>query len=129
MRRTTLNKRIEQVLEYIRAGHTISSACALAGVPRASFYKRLERSEKLQAQVEKAEAELVSLALGNIRNALMEGDIKVALWVLERVEPERWTPTGALKAREEARKPTDIEPEFVVFGEDSPPERGWGAGG
>lgn len=110
MRRKALTRRIEAVLEYIRRGHSVKEACALAGVPRASFYKRLDTDPKLQERVEQAECECVDLALQNVRNKLLEGDVRVSMWVLERRLPEVWGANPKLREP----KLVDIEPEFVL---------------
>lgn len=104
-------RKVDAVLEYLRAGHTIPYACRLAGLNPSVIYKRIERSPKFAALVEQAETEAIDLALQNVRNKLREGDIRVSMWVLERRLPEVW---GRMSSQ--SAKPIDIEPEFVLVG-------------
>lgn len=120
MKRKRINQRIEQVLRGVELGLPLARACAAAGLARSTFYARLERSKRLQRRLEEAESRIVELAASNVYRALLEGDLRVSLWVLERREPE-YAPHTALKQRllEEQAKPLDIEPEFVVYGGES----------
>lgn len=115
MRRKRFNRRIREVLKLVADGIPVTRACSMVGIARSSFYDRLERDEALQQELEAAESELAHLALRNVRTAIVEGDLRVSLWYLERRLPE-YAPNNALKQRlrQEEEKPVDIEPEFVL---------------
>jgi len=103
-------KSIERVLDCLRRGHNLRNACLIAGVNPERFQQRLNRSRRLQHEVERAQLEVIDRALRAIQQALQAGDVRAAMWVLERLVPERW---GA-KAKQEPQA-VDIEPEFVVL--------------
>lgn len=115
-KRRRINERIEQVLRGVELGLPLARACAAAGLPRSTFYMRLEQSKRLQRRLREAEARLIELAASNVFTAVAQGDLKASLWVLERREPE-YAPHSVVKQRlrEEQEKPLDIEPEFVVY--------------
>ncbi|MEN3001101.1 MAG: hypothetical protein ABDI19_04570 [Armatimonadota bacterium] len=101
----------QRVLDAIEAGHSLQSACLLAGVNYERFLKRLESSPRLQAQVERAQVMLIDRALQVINAALDAGDVRTAMWVLERLRPEVWG-----KRAEQATQVVDFAPpEFIVL--------------
>lgn len=103
---------VKQVLELIRAGHSIPDACKRVGIQPTVIYKRMQRSKAFAAEVESAELDAIDDAVRNIRNALKDGDVRVSQWVLERLRPERWG-----NRSQGSDKPTDIEVKFRVAGE------------
>lgn len=100
----------QQVLDYLKRGHNLRNACLLAGVNPEQFLRRLNRSRRLQHEVERAQLEVIDRALRAIQQALQAGDVKVAMWVLERLVPERW---GA-KTKQEPQVIDFAPPEFVL---------------
>lgn len=78
----------EAVVNYLRAGVTISTACKLAGVARRTFYHWLAKDEFFALSVDEAEASAIAKAELNIANAIAENDVKVSMWYLERRCPE-----------------------------------------
>jgi hypothetical protein len=93
-RPSKLTPRVEgRILAAIRAGHTRSSAAALAGISQASLYRYLaagdERCRRFQLRVAGAEAELADRVLGVIMEHVPD-DPRLALSLSTRRLPNDW---------------------------------------
>ncbi|MCS7301486.1 MAG: hypothetical protein NZ556_08040 [Fimbriimonadales bacterium] len=60
----------------------------------------------------KVELALIDAALRNIQRALEAGDLKVSMWVLERLRPEVW---GKRAGQATQAQVVDLTPQFAVL--------------
>ncbi len=89
----------ERIVQAVKAGNYVQSACRFAGVSTSTYYRWLDRASeepgsayaRFRYGVEKAEAEAEVYAVAIIRKA-MPGDWRAALAFLERRHPRRWRP-------------------------------------
>lgn len=98
--------RKERLLEALRAGNYIETACAYAGVSKSSFYNYLAQGRKAREQderteqdewalelldaVEKARADAEVRNVHLIQQAAQGGTWQAAAWFLERSMPGKW---------------------------------------
>jgi len=99
-------RRQERLLEALRAGNYIETACAYAGVSKSSFYNYLAQGRKardiadptdqdkwameLLDAVEKARADAEIRNVHLIQQAAQGGTWQAAAWFLERSMPQKW---------------------------------------
>ena len=86
-----------EVLSYLSQGVSISSACGLAKVGRATFYRHYNKDEYFRAEVDHAR----STSSAKIQKALIDiaingGNWRACAWLLEKHHPEDW---GSVKDR------------------------------
>lgn len=100
--------RKERLLEALRAGNYIETACAYAGVSKSSFYNYLAQARKAREKdgqplsehetwalelldaVEKARADAEVRNVHLIQQAAQGGTWQAAAWFLERSMPQKW---------------------------------------
>jgi len=102
-----------ELIEIIRNGHYTDIACAAVGIHPATMRNWLQRGQaerdyldanpfespheeeapylSFSINVGKALAESAIRALGVVTDAMDEGDVKAAQWLLERKFPEHWS--------------------------------------
>lgn len=107
----------EQIAQLIRAGNTVETAAAAAGLSERSFYSWMERGEAessgdyvdFRDAVEQARAESEAVLVARIAKAASSGSWQAASWLLERRFAERWA-----KVTERKRANSDEEAEKSV---------------
>ncbi|MNW47468.1 hypothetical protein D3C74_247980 [compost metagenome] len=87
-----------RLMEALRAGNHVETACRFAGMPKRTFYNVLEAARRddadpwdleFEADVKKAQADAEVRNITMINKAGAE-DWRAAAWFLERAYPERW---------------------------------------
>jgi hypothetical protein len=68
----------------LRNGFSITTACKLSGVSRATYYEHINSSAEFSDRMELAEQWVTYRAKHVIALAIHKGDIKVCQWWLER---------------------------------------------
>ena len=90
---------IDQIINSIKLGAYIETACAYAGVSKDTFYRWLKKAarsgkdslySRLSDAVEKAQAESELRSLMILEKASQEGQWQAAAWRLERKFPDKW---------------------------------------
>lgn len=93
-------ERVQQLIEALRAGNYIESACVYAGISPATYYNWMAEAEQPDASDEsieffeavtraRAEAEIRNVSL--IQKAASDPKLwNAAAWWLERSHPTRW---------------------------------------
>ena len=99
-RKTKLTEEVLiRLIEAIRAGNYIYTACAYAGIHKDTYYEWLEKAKhpdaspllnRLSDEVEKARAEAEMRNVLNIQRAAGGGTWQASAWWLERSFPDRW---------------------------------------
>lgn len=100
-------KRRERLLEALRAGNYMETACAYAGVGKSTFYNYLSQARDARSKegdlteheewlvelldaVEKARADAEVRNVHLIQHAAQGGTWQAAAWFLERSMPGKW---------------------------------------
>ena len=77
------------VLNHVRAGLSVQTACKAAGLSRSTFYRWLRSDASLKQKLRQAEAVCESWHIQNITNHA-EHDWRASAWFLERRYPQRY---------------------------------------
>lgn len=105
---------IDEMLNYIRSGNSVSVACGLVGIQNSSFSRWMAEAQspmprKWCVDLHKRYIEAKSYALAAnlqiIQKCAVNGDWRAASWFMERKEPEVW----GKKAELEVSVSGDIE--------------------
>lgn len=72
------------LIELFKKGYTVSIACRKAGIPRSTYYDELARNEDFSDKMNAAQEVMITLATRIIDRALHRGDLKTAMWLLDR---------------------------------------------
>lgn len=83
-------ERVAQILEYLRVGNTRGTAGQASGISKETFCQWLNTYPDFADQVKEAEAEAVTLHVGNIANAAAKGTWQASAWILERRHYQDW---------------------------------------
>jgi AcrR family transcriptional regulator len=113
MRRKIRARARKAILQSLSQGATISQACASAGVSRRAFYDWLKNDPRFAEAVEIAQGKLIALAEGVVLDAIRRGDLKAAMWWLERRVPEYRPPH--LQPQLRINSPEDEDAVQIVF--------------
>ena len=86
-----------EVLSHLSNGVSILSACGLAKVGRATFYRHYNKDEYFRAEVDHAR----SMSSARVQRALIDmaingNDWRACAWLLEKHDPANW---GSVKDR------------------------------
>jgi hypothetical protein len=95
--KTKLPDVCEQLIQLLKDGNTAKTACGLAGIDEATFYRWMERGQKEQSgqfcefckSVKKAKAEAQAYHVSVIKKASQES-WQASAWYLERTDPDNW---------------------------------------
>ena len=90
-----VTSKLEDALQY---GATVSEACNYAGISRDTFYRHFRNEEVFAKRMETARNKLLSIAKANVAQAIIDGDYKSSVWLLEKVV------TPSLAIADEVRK-------------------------
>jgi hypothetical protein len=84
-RPTKLNEKTVSLIEScIQNGWSISQTCYTAKISRETFYEWYRENEEFSDRINEAPNNLVQVAKKNILRAVVEGDIKTSIWVIEK---------------------------------------------
>ena len=94
---------VETVVNFIKAGNYLNTACEAAGISHQTYYNWKARAEEGLAsgrtdkyveffeRIKKAEKEAEAFLVANIKNAAVKKNVwQAAAFLLERKYPERW---------------------------------------
>lgn len=78
------NITIEKIAEiYKKKGCNITAACAALNISRVTFYKRKEKSKKLQELIEEADESLIDFAESKLVEHINDGDVTSLIFFLK----------------------------------------------
>lgn len=92
-------ERAERLLQAVRGGNYLKTACAFAGVDYTTLRRWVHKADEPSAPqeyrdfrdaLEKARADAEVASLAKIHKAANEGQWQAAAWFLERSMPDRW---------------------------------------
>lgn len=91
-------RRVDRLLQALRAGNYITVACQFAGIDESAYYRWMERGESeasgthhdFRERVLEARSSAEVESLVQIRQAANSGTWQAAAWYLERSFPHRW---------------------------------------
>lgn len=99
-RPTDLTPEVQQrIIEALRAGNYIDTACEYAGIGTSTFYRWMERGTRqdepdiyreFRDAVKRARAESEIRNVGLVQRAASDGTWQAAAWFLERSYPKKW---------------------------------------
>jgi hypothetical protein len=78
-------------------GATSKEACCFADISTDSFYRYCNKYPEFRNKIELLQTTPVFLARVAIYNAIVNGDLKMSRWYLERKRPEEFSVNGAMK--------------------------------
>ncbi|BCW94678.1 MAG: helix-turn-helix domain-containing protein [Fimbriimonadales bacterium] len=93
MKQRIRRKAKRAIVKSLEQGATVSQACAAAGVSRRVFYEWLHKDPDFAGAVELAYTKQIALAETALFRAIEAGDLKAAMWFLERRAPEYRPPS------------------------------------
>ena len=74
----------QQLVKFLKWGHTVATACRKSGIARSTYYAELARNEEFQDRVIAAQELLTAHATGVITRSIMSSNIQTAKWYLDR---------------------------------------------
>lgn len=84
-RPTVFNEETVHKLEQLFSlGCTVDEACRISGVSRSAYYNRLETDHDFMDKMERSKLYAIFLARQTIVREIEAGNVKVAMWFLER---------------------------------------------
>jgi len=75
---------VRKLEEAFQFGATVSEACHLSDISREMFYQHYRSNQDFSDKIEKARSWLAVRAKHNVATAIMNGDIKSSVWLLEK---------------------------------------------
>jgi len=83
-------KRVEAIVERVRQGVFVKTACRVEGVSPQTFYRWMETRPYIREQIDAARAYAETTAIRNIRTAAERGDWRADAWFLERAFRDKY---------------------------------------
>lgn len=104
LQKESFDKSREKLIQHLRIGIPIETACKRAGIAEATFYQWMRKGREnvdsiyveFVKDVEHAEAEAMVVAANNVRLEMerekdgLRGDVKTSQWYLERRDSKNW---------------------------------------
>jgi transposase len=88
-RRTKLTPELKaKLIEYLKAGNYVNTACAAVGITEETFYQWMKKTE-FSEPIKKAQAEAIARNVIIIQNAAKD-QWTAAAWFLERKDNANW---------------------------------------
>ena len=108
----TSNQTWKQLLSYLAAGLTIRKAVDMAGINHQVYYNRVESDSEFKMDVENARKTGERIALDTMFKAMKNGDVKAAMWWLERRGGADYEPPATRLQREQSE--SSATPEDMI---------------
>lgn len=83
----------DAIVRYLGLGLSVTTACRMAGVSPRAYYNWLRQDEAFGVRVDEAIGKAISNAEAIIIQAIASGDVRTAMWYLERRVPEYRPPS------------------------------------
>lgn len=91
-RPTKLNEKTVSLLEtHLQFGHSVAESCYAAKISRETFYKHYRENPQFADRMRLARFQLIQLSKQTIYSAIMDGNIRAAMWAIERFAPDSFT--------------------------------------
>lgn len=75
---------VRKLEDAIKFGATVSEACYLSGISREMFYQHYRSDQEFSDKIENARSFLEVKAKHNLTVAILDGDLKTSLWLLDK---------------------------------------------
>lgn len=75
---------VRKLEDSIKFGATVSEACYLSGISREMFYQHYRSDQEFSDKIENARSFLEVKAKHNLTVAILDGDLKTSLWLLDK---------------------------------------------
>ena len=75
---------VRKLEDAFKFGATVSEACYLSSISREMFYQHFRSDQEFSDKIERARSWLAITAKHNIAIAIMNGDIKSSVWLIEK---------------------------------------------
>lgn len=75
---------VRKLEDAIKFGATVSEACYLSGISREMFYQHYRSNPGFSDKIENARSFLAVKAKHNLTAAILDGDLKSSLWLLDK---------------------------------------------
>jgi AcrR family transcriptional regulator len=75
---------VSKLEDAIRHGATVGEACYLSGISRETFYHHFRSDKEFSDKMELSRTWLRVIAKHNLASAVINGDMKASLWLLEK---------------------------------------------
>lgn len=76
-------------------GATVKEACVLADISTDSFYRYCNKNTEFRSKIDLLQSKPILLARIAITKAIESGNVKLAMWYLERKRPQEFSPRVA----------------------------------
>jgi len=87
---------IRAILESLKRGAGIKTACDAAGIDPSTFWKWRKKNKKLNEEVEAIINSRVQMVEDALWRKALEGDVTAMIFILTNRAPERWQDRRAL---------------------------------
>ena len=125
-------ERREAFIRAIEQGRTLGVACARAGITRRSFDRWAQRAEEQTVEDWREYARFIELVVhelltyqdtaeGVVARAVIAGDVKTALKVLEKIDEQTWGPKRASTVAIEAQAGSSVNVVVTPIGREVDP--------
>lgn len=75
---------VRKLEDAIKFGATVTEACYLVGISREMFYQHYRSDPDFSDKIENARSFLTVKAKHNLTVAILDGDLKTSLWLLDK---------------------------------------------
>lgn len=75
---------VRKLVDLLKKGHTVSTACRISGVARSTYYDKLATDEDFSDRITAAQDVMTFLATNEVLRRLHMHDIQTARWWLDR---------------------------------------------
>jgi hypothetical protein len=75
---------VRKLEDAFKFGATVTEACFLSDISREMFYQHYRLDQVFSDKIERARSWLVITAKHNLATAIIKGDIKSSVWLLEK---------------------------------------------
>lgn len=91
------NEVVAKLQWALSIGATTKEACCFADISKDSFYRYCNKYPEFRNKIDLLQTTPAFIARVNIYNALVEGNLKLSMWYLERKQPDEFSINGSLK--------------------------------
>jgi len=94
----------EVIEPFLQEGVSLRKSCEITGIPYTTMRDIVKSDEVLRVKMHIAQRYLIDLAIDTVRKSLKEGNIKTAIWFLDRaknIEPLVDVYEGGIKEQED----------------------------
>lgn len=99
---------VRKLCNHLADGYTIDMACSMIGISRTSYYDHIKKNPERAELFELMKCMPTEKALANIVEAINNKNLKVSMWYLERMQPEKFNPRYYTELKVSAKYKTSV---------------------